>query len=525
MKPLLLMLACCLSVVADAAELRDAREQMKAQQPAKAAETIQGLLAQQPDDPWLRYNAGVAAYAANDFKRADELWQELAAQPLPNRLRDQVWFQIGNVAFRTGEHVESAAPTEALAAWQQSREAYRVALATRQKDAATKNNLHVVEQRLAKLHALLARRLVEEAKQEGAREPAMQKLEAALDHQRSAQALAPRDESIQSETKQTERLLAQKYAEQAAEAEQRADNTLKNPSAPSWDQERAAQHLKEALADFSQAKSLDAENQPAADGEPRVQEKLAQLRARQGDKLRQEARNEAAYAPDQAIAKYEEALEKFDESLGLKAVQPKTQQAQSETKQELEQLLEKRGDQLASEGRQDLQNAPAEAAEELLAAADHYEQTLALNPDNATVPPKLNTLAKELPELLNSLAKQEQQRADQVEAKSTEQAVNHLEKAATSYAMAQQVAPDNQPAQQGQEEVQAKLAKLRTRLAQPAKPPSPPGQPDKPEQPGPGFQQLLSQVKSDERQKQYEQNRRGPTDKYDPAEKRIFKFW
>jgi hypothetical protein len=44
-------------------------------------------------------------------------------------------------------------------------------------------------------------------------------------------------------------------------------------------------------------------------------------------------------------------------------------------------------------------------------------------------------------------------------------------------------------------------------------------------QPGPSFQQMLAKVKSDEKQKQYEQARRNPTEKYTPEQNRIFKNW
>src|SRR5688572_27969079 len=60
------------------AGLEDARALLKSD-PSKAAEMLRAELAKKPEDPWLIYNAGVAAYAAKEFSKADESWQQLAA--------------------------------------------------------------------------------------------------------------------------------------------------------------------------------------------------------------------------------------------------------------------------------------------------------------------------------------------------------------------------------------------------------------------------------------------------------------
>ena len=67
---------------------------------AKAAEHLRELLAKDPGDPWLLYDAGVASYAAKDFAKADEAWQQLASTAMPDGLPEQVWTQIGNVSYR-----------------------------------------------------------------------------------------------------------------------------------------------------------------------------------------------------------------------------------------------------------------------------------------------------------------------------------------------------------------------------------------------------------------------------------------
>ena len=95
-----LALILCLAAVSPLqAGLKDERELLK-NDPAKAATNLAERLADHPSDPWLMYNAGVAAYAAGDYAKADALWQQLSTTEMPDPLRGQVWLQIGNVSYR-----------------------------------------------------------------------------------------------------------------------------------------------------------------------------------------------------------------------------------------------------------------------------------------------------------------------------------------------------------------------------------------------------------------------------------------
>ena len=84
------------------AELGEAKEMLKQGQHAQAAEHLRKLRDQNPNNPWLLYDIAVASYAAKDYEEADGIWQQLATQQLPEKLRDKVWFQIGNVHYRFG---------------------------------------------------------------------------------------------------------------------------------------------------------------------------------------------------------------------------------------------------------------------------------------------------------------------------------------------------------------------------------------------------------------------------------------
>jgi tetratricopeptide (TPR) repeat protein len=512
--------------------LRQVRELMRQNQPAKARELLRDLLVKQPNDAWLVYDSGVAAYAAKDYAQADQLWQELAARELPPKLRDQVWVQLGNVAFRQGEQTEAAAADLALPQYEQSRESYRVALVTRRRDKVVLHNLKVVELRLARLHAQLAQRLLLEA-QTPSLPRAMEKLQAALDHQREAQALDPQNEQYPKDVRQTERQLAEKFVQKAAQEEQSTDNLLKNPTPSQWEIQHGIEQLKTALTDFQEAQALDPQNPEAGPGEKRVEEKLANLLDKEGRRLQRQADNQADSNPEGAIEQYERALENFEEALGLVPEHQDAQAGEREVKKALEELHIQQGDQLAKQGRQEVKYRPESGAEKMLNALDHYESAQAINPDNPTLPPKIEALEKELPDLLVSLGKKEQQAAAKDEPKSVENAVAHLEKAATSYEMAEELDKNNQQARQGQEQVQKDLARLREKLIEQAQAKNqqqqsqqqPNRQQQSQHEAQQNLQSLLSQVKDPRKQREYDESRRGKTSKYDPGKDRVYKNW
>ena len=503
------------------AGLEQERELLK-QDPAKAAAHFLEQLAQKPDDPWLLYNTAVSAYAAKDFTKADEVWQQLAATQMPDALREQVWLQIGNVSYRLVQPQIEKEPDTAVVRLEQSREAFRVALAFNKKNKAAADNLHFVEAELEKVYARLAKRLADEAKKENSVPKAVEKLEAALTYAQQAQALNPKDQQRQQEKQDIEKALANKLDQRAAQEEKTADQ--RNPD-NAWDRKDAQERLQNALTDFQQAQALDKQDQAAKEGEKRVEDKLANLFDKAGRKDQQQAQQMAQNQPNQAVEKFEQALENFQEAQAIQPDHADAKAGEKEVRDQLEALHLDQGDQQAKQGEQQAQRNPEQAAENLLSALQNFEAAQALDPQNGEIKPRIDKVEAQLPELLTKLGQQQQKQGDQAEQrKQDENALANFEKAEASFGKAQDMAPSNEAAKQGQQQVQDALARLRQQMAQKAEQSQQPknGQPQQP--PQQSFESMLAKLKDDLKDRDV-QARHSAGQKYNEERDRNLRNW
>ena len=499
----------------------EAERTLLQQDPAKAAAQLAEQLAQRPGDPWLLYNAGVAAYAAKDYAKADEMWQLLAAAQMPDALREQTWLQIGNVSYRLVQPQIEKEPDTALARLEQSREAFRVALAFNKKNKTTTQNLRVVESELEKVYARLAKRLADEAKKENWVPKAIEKLEAALTYAQQAQALNPQDPQRQQEKQDIEKALASKLDQRAAQEEKTADQ--RNPE-NQWDRKDAQEHLQNARADFQQAQALDKQDQTAKDGEKRVEDKLANLFDKAGRKEQQQAQQAAQNQPQQAVEKFESAMENFQEALAVQPDHADAQAGEKEVRAELEKLHLDQGDKQAQQGAEQRERDPQQAAEKLLGALQNFEAAQALDPQNAEIQPRIDKVEAMLPELLTQLGQQQQKQGEQSEQQQQQQnALQNFEKAEASFAKAQEMAPGNEAAKQGQQQVQDALARLRQQLAQQAEQKGQQPQKGEPKD-QPSFESMLAKLKDDLKDREV-QARHSAGQKYNEERDRNLRNW
>ena len=515
---LLALLAANLPALAD---LPYAQELLQ-KDPAKALEYVKALLEKKPDDPWLLYDAGVAAYAAKDFVKADETWQQLAAVALPDGLSEQVWLQIGNVSYRLVQPQIEAQPDAAVARLEQSREAFRVVTGLNKKNRTAAQNLVFVEKELEKIYARLAQQLVAEAKkEEWNREKTIERLQAALSYAQQAQALNPKDPAREAEKKEIEKLLAEALDRKAASHEKTADQRNQENQ---WERKNAQEELRKALENFQQAETIAPEDQVAKDGGKRVQQKLANSFDKAGRKEQQQARQEKRYDPQQAAETFAKALEDFQQALAQVPEHADAKAGEKEVQAELEQLHLDQGDKQAQRGGEQMKREPEQAAESFLGALENFGQAKGINPGNEKIQPRIDKVEAQLTPLLTQLGQQEQKQGERAEQQDAPgEAIAHLEKAETSFDKAQQLQPGNEPAKQGQQQVQAALSRLRQQMARRNQPPGKP-QPGQPQEAKESLESMLAKLK--ESQKNMEvQARHHAGQKYDEDRNKNLRNW
>ena len=506
MMRLLLAATMLLSVWTPLQQFGDARRWMEEGKPQRATEELEKMAALQPGDPWIIYNLGVAAYAAKDYRKADELWQKLAGMQLPQDLRDQVWFQIGNASYRIAEPAMKTEPDRSLAMLEQSREAFRIALSQNTEHPGASKNLGMVEQRLETLNADLATRLIAEARALANPEPAIEKLHAAQRYQQAAAALGPENPKYAAMELEIKELLADKYTVLATRLEERADRRVREQPDDAKERATARGEYERALADLQRAVAAHAKHAPAMEATPRVRGKLADLLAGNGRRSQREGNQlvEEKKAPE-ALGKYETALKSFDEALAISKDHKDALAGRAEVRKAMEELHLATGDRHLALGENQAKKDPGPASENLLKALDHFQQALGLNPANEGTKQRIERVNVLLPDVLAAFGKEDQKSAVEAEPESIPDAISYLERAEGTYTRALEIDPNHAPSKKGLEEVRAELERLRKKLPPPEKEKSPQPRARNARE---NLSSMLKKLRSQKKEQQEERNQR-----------------
>lgn len=115
---------------------------------SQARSEFERLARKSPDDSRLRYNAGTAAFQAEDYDTALKHFnQTLSARDL--KLQEQSYYNLGNTHFRLGE--KSSDPKGKQEQWEQAIHQYESALKLNTNDVDAKFNMDVVKTKLEEL--------------------------------------------------------------------------------------------------------------------------------------------------------------------------------------------------------------------------------------------------------------------------------------------------------------------------------------------------------------------------------------
>ena len=123
------------------------------------------------------------------------------------------------------------------------------------------------------------------------------------------------------------------------------------------------------------------------------------------------------------------------------------------------------------------------------------------------------------------LGQRQQQRGEQAEARNRDgEAIENFEKAEATFGKAQQLAPENEAAKEGQQQVQDALARLRAQMAQKAEQQlaKQPSQSKESKESKESFRSMLAKVKEEQKEVNAQHNR---GQKYNQERDRNLRNW
>jgi Ca-activated chloride channel homolog len=114
----------------------------------EAQEEYQRLLKNRPNDPRLHFNAGAAAYQAEDYADAIKYFGTSLSSP-DLELQERSFYNLGNALFRLGE--QNTEPSKKVEQWEQAVRQYEAAIKMDPRDADAIYNRDLVKKKLEEL--------------------------------------------------------------------------------------------------------------------------------------------------------------------------------------------------------------------------------------------------------------------------------------------------------------------------------------------------------------------------------------
>lgn len=237
------------------------------------------------DSAIIDYDRGNALYRLNDFDGARKLYEKAAQNHKDSELAARSYYNMGNAAYRQGETLSQQAPDKALTSFTESAAAYREALRMAPQISGAGSNLELANMRIKALTAQL------QQQQGGAGE---QKNPAGPDKQgkgkdsQSLQDLADRQKQLADRTEKLQN------GQQGKKEQQKAAGALAE------DQQLLRQKTEEKMQQADKQKEQGSGDLKSA----------AELQRKAGKKLRAADLQQAAELQKQAAEKLKKAAEK-----------------------------------------------------------------------------------------------------------------------------------------------------------------------------------------------------------------------
>lgn len=450
--------------------------------PAAVADTLAVEAEKAPDNAYLNYNHGVAAYAARRWEDALVSFDRVEVSG-NRKLAALAKFQKGNAEYQLGVDARAANLDETVSRWKAALESYQDILKTSPDDERARSNDLFVRKQLAKLLLEDAKKSYDQAQRPGQSNPQkMVPLRNAFEKFSEAKEVSPENEEANSGQSKSRDQLAEALKQEGlknAQAPLVLKPNRREPRLPDVDTTR----LEEGISQLE-------ENQQLKPGDAEVEEALKKARERLADAKVKQAETFLALEEQIPITKEKLALlrmarEQVDKALAESPQHREAKEVGEEIDRRMAQVHEDEGD--FQEHQAQFGNLEQQAMQ-LSQALDHFQQAGELKPGEQRLDAKQQRAAEKLAQALDKLADklmqqpkgQESMEAKAARLEGAEQALNEL----------QALQPSDRTAQRA-EQVGKELDGLRQMMADSGKKPGQqPGQgePNRMGQ-GPGQQQ------------------------------------
>ncbi|MEM6823276.1 MAG: VWA domain-containing protein, partial [Verrucomicrobiota bacterium] len=154
--PILLFAMLTTSLSANST-LSEAKSLLESGNATGAVEVLRRGLLKEPENPYLLYNYGLAAYQSKDYAIAQSAWEKLALHPDP-KFSAKSMQQLGNLNFRKSEEIKHRNQNEALLHLENAKSSYQLAANIDRKIPGNDKNLKLTGRDLIKLYTARANR-------------------------------------------------------------------------------------------------------------------------------------------------------------------------------------------------------------------------------------------------------------------------------------------------------------------------------------------------------------------------------
>lgn len=438
-----------------AVDVEDLQARVAGGKAEEALHTLDRAVSGDPKNPYLLYNRAVAAYAAGKYEQAlvdlDMVEDSGHATLVPKSQ-----FQKGNAQYRLGASVMDRDPELTLSHWRQSLSEYRELLKAHPNNDRARTNQILVRKQMVELLMKLANKNYDTALKTGF-EQKVNTARMSMEEFHEASEMEPENQAAKEGEEKARDLLANALAQEGERKTMASRMVAPAKNEPPIERPDTAQ-IQEGVNMLDDAHALKPKDQAISD-------KLEKGRDRLADALASQAQLYQNIEPriprtEEKLGILRMAMELLDKALSERPNHQRAKEGMEQVKRRLAEIHEQEGDRLD----QHADNASLEQqTQDLSNALDHFQQASGLQPDQAQLPQKAQRAQSRLEDALEKLGDKLMKQPKNEE--SLDQQVMRMEGASQAFNELESLKPTPQVSEKAKAASDA-LEKLRQQMAE-----------------------------------------------------------